>query len=419
MIKAVWKLPASASGASDRAPGLTPHRMSERRPLVVHLLFRFDTGGLENGVVNLINHMDASRWRHAVVAMTEVTEFRRRIQREDVQFLGLNKPPGPGVLQWGALYRMCRELRPDIVHSRNLAALEGQLPAWLARVPARIHGEHGRDMDDVDGLNRRNRLTRRFYSPFVQRYVALSRDLGGYLENAVGIAPHRIHQIYNGVDTDKFLPRGAAAAAIEGCPFQSGPQLLVGTVGRMQSVKDQLTLARAFVLALQQQPGLRERLRLVMAGDGPLRAQVAQVLAEAGMSDLAYLPGERRDVAELMRGLDVFALPSLAEGVSNTILEAMACGLPVLATRVGGNAELVEEGRTGLLVPSADVPAMAAGLIRLAQDAALRADFGQAGRQRVEQRFSLRAMVAAYDALYSQALGRPPLDLEHGLRTTK
>ena len=101
--------------------------MSERRPLVVHLLFRFDTGGLENGVVNLINHMDASRWRHAVVAMTEVTEFRRRIQREDVQFLGLNKPPGPGVLQWGALYRMCRELRPDIVHSRNLAALEGQL----------------------------------------------------------------------------------------------------------------------------------------------------------------------------------------------------------------------------------------------------------------------------------------------------
>jgi len=271
----------------------------------------------------------------------------------------------------------------------------------------------------VDGLNRRNRLTRRFYSPYVQRYVALSRDLGGYLEHAVGIAPRRISQIYNGVDTDKFRPRGDAKASIEGCPFQSGPHVLVGTVGRMQSVKDQLTLARAFVLALQQQPILRERLRLVIAGDGPLRAQVAQVLAEAGMSELAFLPGERRDVAEFMRGLDVFALPSLAEGVSNTILEAMASGLPVLATRVGGNAELVEAERTGLLVPSADVSAMAGALLRLAQDPELRAAFGQAGRQRVEQCFSLRAMVAAYDALYSQALGRPTLDLEHGLRTTK
>lgn len=137
------------------------------------------------------------------------------------------------------------------------------------------------------------------------------------------------------------------------------------------------------------------------------------------MSELAFLPGERRDVAEFMRGLDVFALPSLAEGVSNTILEAMASGLPVLATRVGGNAELVEAERTGLLVPSADVSAMAGALLRLAQDPELRAAFGQAGRQRVEQCFSLRAMVAAYDALYSQALGRPTLDLEHGLRTTK
>ena len=379
--------------------------MTDRRPLVAHLLFRFDTGGLENGVVNLINHMDSSRWRHAVVAMTEVTEFRRRIQRDDVQFLALDKPPGPGFLQYGALYRMCRQLRPDIIHSRNLAALEGQLPAWLARVPVRIHGEHGRDLDDADGSNQRNRWTRRFYSPFVQRFVALSCDLSRYLEHAIGISPGRINQIYNGVDTDKFFPR-SEPVKIAACPFESGRHVLVGTVGRMQPIKDQLTLARAFVHAIRARPELGSRLRLLIAGDGPLRSQVAQILSDAGLAELAYLPGERRDVAEFMRGLDMFVLPSLSEGVSNSILEAMASGLPVVATSVGGNVELVEAEKTGLLVPATDVPAMAEAITRLAENHLLRLEFGRAGRQRVVQQFSLNSMVATYDAMYTQALTR-------------
>ena len=119
---------------------------------------------------------------------------------------------------------------------------------------------------------------------------------------------------------------------------------IVGTVGRMQQVKDQPMLVRAFVQALQWQPALRDRLRLVLVGDGPLKAQCEALLADAGMTALAWLPGERQDVADVMRGLDCFALPSLAEGISNTILEAMASGLPVVATDVGGFA-LSRDGR--------------------------------------------------------------------------
>jgi sugar transferase (PEP-CTERM/EpsH1 system associated) len=297
-----------------------------------------------------------------------------------------------------------RAYRPAIVHTRNLAALEMQPVAWAARVPARIHGEHGRDMADLDGSSPRYQRLRRLYSPFVQRYVALSQDLQRYLVDRVGLAPQRIEQIYNGVDAQRFSPAAEGPVPIPGAPFAAPAHWLVGTVGRMQTVKHQTLLARAFLLALQQQPALRQRLRLVLVGDGPLRAQAQSVLAEGGVADLAWLPGERADVPAVMRGLNAFVLPSLAEGVSNTILEAMACGLPVIATDVGGNAELVQHGQAGLVIPPDDVPAMAQALCRLAIQPLEAQRMGAAGRAAIEQRFSLQAMVAAYQRLYDRSL---------------
>ena len=244
------------------------------------------------------------------------------------------------------LAALFRELRPAIVHTRNLAALECQVPAAWAGVPVRIHGEHGRDVDDLDGTRVRYQWLRRAYRPFVHHYVALSRDLAGYLEHKVGVPAQRIEQIYNGVDVERFIPRPQRRPQIAGCPFADPDLFVVGTVGRMQTVKAQTILARAFVRALQLQPALRERLRLVMVGEGPLRAEAQEMLDAAGVGHLAWLPGERADVPDVMRGLDGFVLPSLAEGVSNTILEAMASGLPVIATDVGGNAELVVAGET-------------------------------------------------------------------------
>ncbi|MDN3920453.1 TIGR03088 family PEP-CTERM/XrtA system glycosyltransferase [Roseateles violae] len=380
------------------------------RPLVVHVMYRFDTGGLENGIVNLINHMPAEAYRHAIVALTEVTDFRHRIQRDDVEFIALKKPPGQGFWLWPKLFRLFRRLRPAIVHSRNLAALEVQLPAWAAGVPVRIHGEHGRDVGDLDGSNRRYQRVRRFYSPFVQRYIALSRDLDQYLRETVGIAPARVTQAYNGVDTQRFAPAAGGPAAIPGCPFDPRQHWLIGTVGRMAPVKDQTLLARAFIELLARAPELGERVRLVMVGEGPLRAQAQQLLVEAGVADLAWLPGERSDVPAVMRGLHCFALPSLAEGISNTILEAMACALPVVATEVGGNADLLQAaegpGRTGWLVPAADHAALATALLALARDPAAAAALGQAGRARVEQRFSMAAMVKTYQGVYDALLPR-------------
>jgi sugar transferase (PEP-CTERM/EpsH1 system associated) len=376
------------------------------RPLVLHVMYRFDTGGLENGIVNLINHMPSHAYRHAVLALTEVTEFRQRIQRCDVEFISLRKPPGHGVWQYPKLYKLFRRLRPHIVHSRNLAALEVQAPAWAAGVPVRIHGEHGRDIGDLDGNNATYQRVRRFYKPFVQHYTALSRDLADYLVEKVRVSPDTITQAYNGVDTVRFHSAAGGPLRIEDCPFDPAQHWLVGTVGRMQAVKDQVMLAHAFVQALALAPELQAHMRLVMVGEGPLRAQAQAVLEAAGVAHLAWLPGERSDVADIMRGLHAFALPSLSEGISNSILEAMASGLPVVATAVGGNADLVTQGLTGHLVPPANPQAMADRLVDLASNPERACSMGQAGRQRVEVTFSMQAMVSTYQSVYDRQLRR-------------
>ena len=378
--------------------------VNDKRPLVLHVMYRFDTGGLENGIVNLINHMPADSYRHAVLALTEVTDFKQRIRRTDVEFISLHKPPGHGVWQYPKLFKLFRQLRPHIVHSRNLAALEVQVPAWATGVPVRIHGEHGRDVDDLDGSNVTYQRMRRIYKPFVHRYIALSRDLDDYLVQKVHVPPGKITQAYNGVDADRFCPASDGTQPIAGCPFDPSLHWLIGTVGRMQTVKDQTLLARAFVLALQLDPSLKDRLRLVMVGEGPLRAQAQALLEATGVAQLAWLPGERSDVADIMRGLHAFALPSLAEGISNTILEAMASGLPVIATAVGGNADLVQQPETGVIVPAANVDAMANEIVKLANDPEGSCKKGDAGRQRVLIQFSMQAMVATYQGVYDNMM---------------
>jgi sugar transferase (PEP-CTERM/EpsH1 system associated) len=378
----------------------------DKRPLVLHVTYRFDTGGLENGIVNLINHMPAHLFRHAVLALTEVTEFRKRIERQDVEFISLHKPPGHGIWQSPKLFKLFRQLRPAIVHSRNLAALEVQAAAWAAGVPVRIHGEHGRDIGDLDGSNLTYQRVRRIYKPFIHHYMALSNDLAGYLVDKVHVPPADITRACNGVDTERFRPVPSGPQRIAGCPFDPAQHWLVGTVGRMQGVKDQVMLAHAFVQALALAPELQFRMRLVMVGEGPLRAQAQAVLADAGVAHLAWLPGKRDDVADIMLGLHAFALPSLAEGISNTILEAMASGLPVVATAVGGNAELVLQGQTGYLVCPADPQATAHRLVALASNPARAQALGRAGRQRAQTTFSLQAMVSTYQGVYERQLSR-------------
>jgi sugar transferase (PEP-CTERM/EpsH1 system associated) len=385
------------------------------RPLIAHVVYRFDVGGLENGVVNLINHLPADRYDHAVIALTEVTDFRHRITSERVSFHSMKKPPGHGFAIYRDLYRLFRELKPTIVHTRNIAASEAQLPAALAGVPVRVHGEHGWEVQDMAGGKGTHHLQRRLLRPLIHRQVALSGEIRRYLEQRIGVASNGIAQICNGVDVMRFAPRARALGSDSrtgavAARFPGENLMVIGTVGRLSPVKHQRLLIDAFVRAVDRlkhdAPSMADRLRLVIAGDGPDRAALEARVAATGLGDRIWMSGSRDDVPQLMANFDLFVLPSLAEGISNTILEAMACGLPVVATRVGGNGELVDEGESGVLVDSDDVDAMATAICGYAVHPSRLRSEGQAARDRAVARFSIDTMVSRYLDLYDTLLAQ-------------
>ena len=379
-----------------------PVDSSSLPPLIAHVIYRLDVGGLENGLVNIINRIPEDRYRHVIISLTELSDFKRRITRKDVDCIALHKHPGNDIGMLWKLWRLFRELRPAMVHSRNLAALEAQLPAWLAGVPCRIHGEHGLDVHDLDGTRRKYRWIRRFYRPLVHRYIALSRQLGDYLRQQVGVADKKIRLICNGVDIERFRPgQRVLRDSILPRDFVNPDSIVIGSVGRLEPVKDQLTLVRAFIKLCRCRPQ-ESRLRLVLIGDGSLRQELESLVAQAGIQQQVWLAGSVDDVPPLLHALDIFVLPSLAEGISNTILEAMACGLPVVATRVGGNEELVVEGETGFLVPRAYPGAMAETLLHYLEDDTLRDRHGAAARCRVKKNFSIHGMVNRYLEVYDE-----------------
>jgi sugar transferase (PEP-CTERM/EpsH1 system associated) len=372
-----------------------------RRRRIVHVVYSFSVGGLENVIVQLINRLPADQFEHVVLSLTTISDFKDRITKPGVRFIELHKPPGHAVPLYPRIYKLLRELKPDVVHTCNLAALEIMPLAWLARVPLRIHAEHGWDAHDPQGKNPRYQRLRKLYKPFVSHYVAVSKDLDDYLARAIGISASRRSLIANGVDTVTFAPRVGDAPPVPDFPFVPGQHWLVGTVGRLQTVKNQPLLARAFVRLLREHPEMAERARLVIVGEGPLRPEIEGALAAADLQAHAWLPGARNDVADILRMLDVFVLPSQAEGTSCTLQEAMASGLPVVATAVGGTPELVEEGVTGHLVPSDDEAALASAIHRVFSEEASAGRFALTARSRATNQFGLDAMVRAYQSVFT------------------
>ncbi len=377
--------------------------MNAEPPLVAHVVHHFGTGGMENGMVNLFNRMPARAYRHVVICLAGHGEFRRRIQRRDIEFLDLERRPGHDVRWHARLYRLLRRLRPDILHTRNLSTLEAQFVGAFAGVRRRVHGEHGRDVFDLEGRNRRYNLLRKAARPLVHRYVAVSRDLADWLGGTVGARAERVRQIYNGVDATRFHPRGAQRPDLGRPDFFAGATCIIGSVGRMAEVKDYPGLVQAFILLNRTHPGA-DGLRLILVGDGPTRQRCQAMLDAAGLAARAWLPGDRHDTAEWLRAFDLFVLNSLGEGISNTILEAMASALPVIATRVGGNPELVRPGENGTLLDPRDPDTLAATLAGYVDDGERRRREGAAGRARVEADFDWDRATAAYQGVYDELM---------------
>ena len=353
-------------------------------PLVVHLIYCLDTGGLEKVMLNCIRGMSGQGFRHAVISLTHASEFAKQLPA-DVPVYCLGKKPGADLTVHLKLWRLLRELRPTILHSYNLATLEYHPISWLAGVRGHFHAEHGRDLSDPKGDNKKYQWLRRLISPFVHRFVAVSDDLNQWLLEKVRLSPKKVQLIYNGINTDNFNPSATKSASFDFIH-----------VARLTPIKDQATLIAAFGL-LRQHTSLPCRLLLI--GDGPLRTQLQELVISADLTDSVQLLGERQDIAVLMQQSQVFVMSSLAEGIPMTVLEAMASGIPVVATAVGGLPELIHADH-GILVPPSSAEALAQAMQRYLEQPELVASQGKLCRQRVCEKFSEPAMVSQYLSLY-------------------
>lgn len=369
-------------------------------PLIAHILYRLDFGGIETLLVECVNRIPVDKYRQVIICLTESSDFAAKITNPNASVYALHKQEGNDFRVHWRLWRLLRKLRPAIVHTYNLPALECALTAFLAGAPVRVHAEHGRSATDPRGVNRKHNLLRRLLAPVIDRFIPVSRDLQQWLTKTVGVSPRKIELIVNGVDDTVFKPVSPKPPLpVDG--FASADSFVIGNVGRVEPVKDQAALLEALA-ALRNLRANAAKARLVIIGNGPLLPALRLRAEALGVADQVWFPGARADVANIMRSFDVFVLSSRAEGMPVTLLEAMATALPIVATEVGGIPEVIQDGVNGFLVPPGEPQRIAQALAAYLDDAVLARRHGEQGRLRVEREFSLVRMVAAYVDIYDR-----------------
>jgi sugar transferase (PEP-CTERM/EpsH1 system associated) len=358
---------------------------------ILHVLHAFSPGGLENGIVNIINH-SPDHLVHELCFLHRGGEFLQRLTRP-VAYHELHKRPGNDVRLIFRLRELFRERKIDIIHTRNWAGFDGVLAACLTPKPVVIHGEHGRDIADPAGKNRRRNLARRVMALRASKFIAVSTDLYQWLKTTVRVPESKLLFIPNGVDTDRFRPR--RDLALRRSWGVADDEFVVGAIGRLDPIKNHAGL----LTAVRSLNTLGHKVRLVIVGDGPERTKIENLLPFS-VAPKPLLLEPRTDIESLYAAIDVFVLNSFAEGMSNTLLEAMASGLPSVCTAVGGNTELIEDRQRGRLVSPGNDNELAHAILEYISSPETRAAHGHNARRFAERQFSLGQMIHRYVALY-------------------
>ena len=377
----------------------------------MHVVNNLGKGGLENGLVNVIERMDPNRFEHVVCTLRGLGPNAGRLSRGRVQVDALGNADSTSRFQMPTLVRAIRRFRPEVVHSRNWAAIEAVLAARIARAGAVVHSEHGFEAEALAKEPWRRTSFRRISYQFADRVFCVSAQLRDLHARRTGFPAHKMAVIHNGVDRERFRPDPATRHAVRAELQLGETDFCIGCVANLLPVKDHVTLLEA----LTSLPSGFGNWRLILIGEGPERGRLEGLVAERpDWGPRVMFLGSSSRVPELLRAMDVFVLPSVAEGICNSLLEAMATGLPVVATAVGGNPEVVVDGESGRLFQAGDVEALAGHLCDLRAQPELRRRMGERAIQRVRDEFSMAAMVHAYEQLYSSlrpAAGVPVLSV--------
>lgn len=364
---------------------------------IMHVVRRgFADGGMENGIVNVANRLPADSYRVSICALDSQETFSSRISRTDSEYHLLPKL-GSGI-DWGLVHRLAKLFRSsntDLVHSHNWGTfLYAVLAAKLAGVRI-IHGEHGKNEGEIDNESAVKYWTKSLLGRRVDRLVTVSRVLASEWEK-YGVPASKIQWIPNGVDTERFRPRTdrSDCRRLFGIP-ENGQ--IIGSVGRLDALKSYEVLVAAFAKLAPKFP----ELYLALLGKGPSEQNLRNLAEELGVSKKVFLLGHRPNPEDFLAAIDIFALPSKFEGMSNVVLEAMSSGLPVVCADLPCHHEVFEPEKEGFIVEASTDLEMAEVLARLCRDAELGNRIALAGRNKVLNLFSIRTMVSGYQKLYS------------------
>lgn len=382
----------------------------------MHVIGVLAFGGMENGVIRLVNRLDPSRFAPMICCLNFKTEDAARRVDARVPVFALGKAPGRDLGVIPKLATLLRRQRVDVVHSHNWPTFfYTWAAATLARVPVMIHGEHGREAPGT--LPWRRRLVSRWLATRVTRLATVSESISRELVEEWGVRPERITTIPNGVDLDVLGGEPDLSALRAELGLDAG-DFVAMSIGRLRPVKDYPTLLRGFARARSRVP----RLKLLVVGadhGGGVPSELRHLVDELQIAGATRFTGVRSDVPDLFALCNVYVNTSVYEGMSNTILEAMAARRPVIATAVGGSPSLVRDQVTGYLIPAGDDRALAARIEELAARPDLCRAMGEAARRYVEVTHSVPGMIRSYADLYRETLERRRLGRRSGRERMK
>ena len=357
---------------------------ANKRSGVAHIAYSLKTGGMERLLAEFARNSSFPKYNLHFFSLTDGGPLAAELESHGARVIQLKKRPG---FRWSVVLRLASAFRRNgirVVHTHNSGAMiYGALASRIAGIRCVIHTRHGQRT----GSDKHQTFIFSGVSRLIDCVVGVSHDSTA-MSVAEGVPASRTRTIWNGIDLDRFPFFGANG---------SGAAIMVA---RLAPEKDVETLVRAVAIAIRTAP----KFRLDIVGDGPCRQKLQTMVDELALHRSVRLLGERSDIPGLLQSASMFALPSRSEGLSLTLLEAMATGLPVIATAVGGNPEVVIDGQTGLMTSDGDPQKLANAMVQIASDPSSAYAMGRNGRARVEQHFDVKSMICAYEALYEEVL---------------